>query len=101
MSATKKQQALKEIFIHFSSPSEKYEKIIELGRALPPLSSSARTQENLVQGCQSILYLETTIEDGRLYFNADSEALISKGVAALLIYVYSGQPPEAIFKEPP
>ncbi len=101
MSAAEKQNALKEIFINLSSRDEKYEKIIEMGRALPPLSPSARTQENLVQGCQSLLYLETTSKEGRLCFNADSEALISKGLAALLIYVYSGEPPEALFKEPP
>ena len=101
MSATDKQQILVEIFQKFSSMDEKYEKIIEMGRALPPLSETAHIQENLVQGCQSILYLETEVRDGKVYFNADSEALISKGLAALLIYVYSGELPEALFKEPP
>lgn len=101
MTATQKQQAIKEIFSRFSSPDEKYEKIIEMGRSLPPYSPAAKTEENLVSGCQSILYLETTYKDGLVYFNADSEALISKGLAALLIYVYSGQPPDALFKEPP
>lgn len=72
-----------------------------MGRALPWLSEHARIQENLVQGCQSILYLEAELKDSKIYFNADSEALISKGLAALLIYVYSGQAPEALFKEPP
>ncbi len=101
MTATEKQQKLKEIFQSFSSPDEKYEKIIEMGRMLPPISPAAKIEENLVQGCQSLLYLETHLKDGLIYFNADSEALISKGLAALLIEVYSGQPPEALFKEPP
>ncbi len=95
------QKKLIENFLHFSSPDEKYEKIIEMGRALLPLTPEARVEKNLVQGCQSILYLETSYKDGLIYFNADSEALISKGLAALLIYVYSGKPPEILFKEPP
>jgi cysteine desulfuration protein SufE len=68
---------------------------------LSPISPVARNEKNLVQGCQSILYLETDFKEGLIYFNADSEALISKGLAALLIEVYSGQTPEALFKEPP
>ena len=80
---------------------EKYEKIIEMGRALPRLPDISRIQENLVQGCQSILYLETAFKDGKIYFNADSEALISKGLAALLIRAYSGETQEAILKCPP
>lgn len=101
MSVAEKQQEIKEVFNSFALPDAKYEKIIELGKELPPLSPSARIQENLVQGCQSILYLETSVKDGLIYFNADSDALISKGLAALLIYVYSGEKPEALLKEPP
>ncbi len=101
MAALEKQQKLKEIFLSFSSPEEKYEKIIEMGRQLPPLSPTARTEQNLVSGCQSLLYLEVEMRDGLIYFNADSEALISKGLAALLIEVYSGTPPETLFKVPP
>ncbi len=96
-----KQSDLKNAFIAFEDPSQKYEKIIEMGRELSPISPAARIEQNLVSGCQSILYLETHLKDDLIYFNADSEALISKGLAALLIYVYSGQPPEALLKEPP
>jgi cysteine desulfuration protein SufE len=95
------QKKLIENFLHFPSLDEKYEKIIDMGRGLSPLTPEARVEKNLVQGCQSILYLETSYKDGLIYFNADSEALISKGLAALLIYVYSGKPPEILFKEPP
>lgn len=100
MSTCEKQRNIKEIFYSLS-PEEKYEKIIEMGRALPPLPNSARVPENLVQGCQSVMYLETTFKDGLVFFKADSEALISKGLAALLIEVYSGQRPEALIQEPP
>lgn len=89
------------IFSKFSSPQEKYEKIIEMGRQLPPLTPEARLEKNLVNGCQSRLYLEAELQDNLLYFRADSDALISKGLAALLIEVYSGQPPESTLKEPP
>lgn len=98
---SEKQQSLIKFFLNLSSTEEKYEKIIEMGRKLPPLSSSARLEKNLVIGCQSILYLETEFKKGLIYFNADSEALISKGLAALLIEIYSGQPPEDLLKVPP
>ena len=100
MTCSEKQLFIKEIFYSLS-PEEKYEKIIEMGRAMLPLPDSARVPENLVQGCQSVMYLEATFKDGVVFFNADSEALISKGLAAILIEVYSGQPPEALIKEPP
>jgi cysteine desulfuration protein SufE len=100
MTATDKQHAIKEIF-YLLTPEQKYEKIIEMGRALPPLSDAARVPENLVHGCQSVMHLETTFKDGRVYFNADSEALISKGLAALLIAAYSGEPPASLLQHPP
>jgi cysteine desulfuration protein SufE len=99
--AQEKQHIIKEIFSKFPSPAEKYEKIIDMGRKLPPFSPAARIEKNLVSGCQSLLYLQATVVDKLVYFNADSDALISKGLAALLIEVYSGQPPETLLKEPP
>lgn len=101
MDAVNKQFELKKIFSSLSTAQEKYEKIIEMGRNLPLLSPEARIEQNLVPGCQSLLYLETLYRDGLIYFKADSEALISKGLAALLIYVYSEQPADSIFKHPP
>jgi len=91
-----KQNQLKKMFVSCSSKHDRYEKIIELGQQLPSFNPASRIETNLVSGCQSIMYLETTLQDGKVYFNADSEALISKGLAALLIYVYSGQPPETL-----
>lgn len=95
-----KQDALKKIFSTCSTPESRYEKIIELGRQLPPFNPSAKLPDNLVPGCQSIMHLETTFIDGKIIFNADSEALISKGLAALLIMVYSNEPPEALIDCP-
>ena len=100
MGTNEKQHRLISIFLNLSL-EEKYEKIITMGRALPILPPSARSEKNLVRGCQSLLYLDTELRGDLIYFNADSEALISKGLAALLIEVYSGESPEALFKEPP
>ena len=98
---TEKENQLKALFAACSSKEEKYQKIIELGQKLPPLDKSFKTEENLVQGCQSIMHLHCWEEDGKLFFLADSAALISKGLAALLIFVYSGQPKEALLNSPP
>lgn len=96
-----KQNEIKKIFASCPSKESRYEKIIELGTKLPPLDPSSKIEANLVSGCQSIMYLETTFKDGKIYFNADSEALISKGLAAILIFVYTGQLPQALIHCPP
>jgi cysteine desulfuration protein SufE len=100
-SCLQKQDELKSIFATCSTPEARYEKIIKLGRQLQPFNPAARIPANLVPGCQSILYLEASLDHGRLILNADSEALISKGLAALLIKVYSGETPETIANCPP
>ncbi|MGR3973519.1 MAG: SufE family protein [Candidatus Rhabdochlamydia sp.] len=100
-SPTEKGQQLKEAFAQLLSFEKKYEKIIIMGKELPSFPTEAKCEKNLVVGCQSLLFLETTYQDGLIYFKADSEALISKGLAALLIAVYSGALPEALIKEPP
>lgn len=78
-----------------------YQKIICLGRTLLPISSQAKTEENRVTGCQSLLYLHSELKDGKIFFYADSDALISKGLAALLIDFYNGSTPEEVLKVPP
>ncbi len=95
-----KQTELKQIFALCPTSEAKYQKIIELGKNLPPFDPAQMVTENIVQGCQSIMYLHSHLEDGKLFFNASSEALISKGLAALLIFVYSGEAPETILKAP-
>lgn len=92
---------LKSTFSCCTSAEAKYKKIIELGQHLPPFNPEAKVSANLVHGCQSVMYLETISKDGRVFFNADSEALISRGLAALLIKAYSGQLAEIILKCPP
>jgi cysteine desulfuration protein SufE len=100
-SCLQKQDAIKAIFAVCLTPEARYQKIIELGRQLPAFNPSARIPTNLVPGCQSIMYLEAIFQNSVLILNADSEALISKGLAALLIYVYSGETPVTVANCPP
>jgi cysteine desulfuration protein SufE len=100
-SCLKKQQQLREIFSTCPTPEARYQKIIDFGRQLPPLSEQHKTPHNLVKGCQSLMYLHSHLSEDRLIFEAYSDALISLGLAALLIYVYSGETPETVLKCPP
>jgi cysteine desulfuration protein SufE len=96
-----KQRALKEIFASCSNQEAKYQKIMEFGKALAKLDPTLKTPKNEVSGCQSKMYLHTLAEGDKLYFQAESDALISAGLAALLIKVYSGETAETILKCPP
>lgn len=100
-SCEKKQKHLKEIFATCASNEERYQKIILLGESLPPLADKHKTPENLVVGCQSQMYLHHELVNQKLYFSAHSDALISKGLAALLIHIYNEETPETIIKYPP
>lgn len=80
---------------------ERYRELIRMGQSLPLFPSEFKTPDRVVRGCQSTLYLVLIQENGKCFFQADSEALISKGLAALLISVYSGETSEIILKHPP
>ena len=75
---------------------DKYSYLIDLGATLETLPESARTEENLIKGCQSRVWLDWEVKDGKLYFTADSDAIITKGIISLLISVYSGRSAEEI-----
>lgn len=92
---------LKKEFLSLSTPEKKYQKLMELGRTLAPYPEEEKTAAHLVKGCQSQLYLYATLQEGKVYFKASSDALISAGLAALLISVYSGLSPIEILKCPP
>jgi cysteine desulfuration protein SufE len=96
----KKCAAVKKLF-DSSSSEERYQILIKIGRELSPLSPSEKIPENIVQGCQSILYLAAEERDGKMFFKAESDALISSGLAALLIALYSGESRETILTQPP
>ena len=75
---------------------DKYAYLVELGGGLTGMSEAQKTEENLIKGCQSKVWLHAELRDGLLYFVADSDAIITKGIVALLIRVFSGQSPADI-----
>lgn len=97
MSIDEKVEQILRIFSE-SSSEEKYEKIIELGQMLSELSPTYKVDKNFVTGCQSKLYLYSYVRNGKIYFEAEADALISSGLASLLIQVYNGQSPEEVVK---
>ena len=92
---------VKNLFSNCLNQQDRYQKIIELGRVLTPLHPDYQIEGNIVKGCQSIVYLHSEIQDGKMYFSASSEALISSGLAALLIKAYNGHSPEFVLKSKP
>ena len=90
------QKQIVEEFSLFSDWMEKYEYLIEIGKALSPFPEALKKEENLIAGCQSRVWLYTTMEDGKLFFLADSDAIITKGIVSLLIRVFSGHSPQEI-----
>ncbi len=75
---------------------DKYEHLIELGKSLPLIDPKYKTEEYLINGCQSLVWLNAEMKDNRVVFTADSDAIITKGMIALLIRVLSNQKPEDI-----
>ena len=87
-----------EEFALFDDWMEKYEYIIDLGKDLPLIDEAKKTEDRLIHGCQSRVWVEAEVLDDRMCFTADSEAIITKGIISLLIRVLSNQTPENIVK---
>jgi len=85
-----------EEFALFDSWDDKYEYIIDLGKRLPALDPKYKIDENRVRGCQSSVWLTANYKDGKLFFDADSDAMIVKGLISMLIRVLSGRTPDEI-----
>lgn len=100
MSIAQKQQDLIEEFGMFSDWTEKYEYLIELGKDLPLIDPQYKTAEYLIKGCQSQVWLRADKVEGKVVFTADSDAIITKGIVALLINVLSNETPEVIINDP-
>ena len=83
-------------FSDFDDWMDKYQMLIDLGNDLEPLDDKYKTEQNLIDGCQSRVWLQCDMVDGRLVFTADSDALIVKGIIALLIQVLSNHTPKEI-----
>lgn len=89
-------QSVIEDFSMYDEWLDKYEYLIDLGKNLEAYPESEKTDDKLIKGCQSRVWLDWRLEDGKLWFKADSDAIITKGIISLLINVYSGRTPKEI-----
>lgn len=96
MTLEEKKQQVIEDFSLYDEWLDKYEYLIELGKSLEAFPEGKKTEDRLIKGCQSRVWLDAEERDGRLYFTADSDAIITRGIIALLIDVYSGRTREEI-----
>ncbi|WP_343748508.1 SufE family protein [Fluviicola sp.] len=98
MSIEEKQQEIIDDFAIYDDWMEKYEYIIELGKDLPLIDPSKKTDDRLIEGCQSKVWLDAAIDHDKLRLTADSDAIITKGIIGLLVRVYDNESPEDIVR---
>ncbi len=92
------QEEIIDEFSMFEDWMERYEYIIELGKSLPIIADEYKLDENLIKGCQSKVWMHSEIDTDKIKFTADSDAILTKGIVALLLRVYSDQTPKAILE---
>ena len=90
------QEEIVEEFSMFEDWMQRYEYMIELGKSLPLIDPEYKTEDNIIKGCQSKVWIHADLEGDKLVFTADSDAIITKGIIAVLIRVFSNQHPDAI-----
>lgn len=90
------QEEIIDEFAMFDDWMERYEYLIELGRSLPLIEDQYKTDDNIIKGCQSKVWIHSNIEADKVNFTADSDAILTKGMVALLLRVFSNQSPDAI-----
>ncbi|MGB0528074.1 MAG: SufE family protein [Flavobacteriaceae bacterium] len=90
------QEEIKEEFMQFEDWMERYEYMIDLGRGLPLIDEAYKTDEYIIKGCQSKVWVYAELNDDKLVFTADSDAIITKGIIAILIRAFSNQHPSDI-----
>jgi len=90
------QEEIIDEFSMFDDWMQKYEYMIDLGKSLPIIQENLKTEDRLITGCQSKVWLDATLENGKIEYTADSDAIITKGIIAILLRVFSNQTPEAI-----
>lgn len=96
MTIAERQDQIIDDFAIFDDWMDKYEYIIQLGKELPIIDEKYKTEENIIKGCQSKVWLHADHTDGKLYFTADSDAIITKGLVSMVVQVLSGQTPQDI-----
>ena len=90
MTIQEKQKEIVEEFDFLDDWEQKYEYIIDLGKSLPGISEEKKKEEYLIKGCQSRVWLDPEYKEGKLFFNADSDGILPKGIVSLLVSIYSG-----------
>jgi len=85
-------------FSMFDEWDERYQYVIDLGKSLPLIDPEYKTESNIIKGCQSKVWLHAEQQDGNIVFTADSDAILTKGLIAIMIRVFSNQKPEAILE---
>ena len=90
------QERIVENFSLFDDWEGKYEYLIDMGKKLKPLDDQYKVEENIIKGCQSTVWLASSFEDGKVFFKADSDAIIVKGLVSMLIEVLSGHKPDEV-----
>lgn len=93
-----REEEITDEFSLFDSWEEKYEYIIDLGKKLEPLDDKFKVGENIIKGCQSTVWLTSEFRNGKVFYKADSDAVIVKGLVSMLIKVLSGHEPDEILK---
>ncbi|MDQ0592285.1 cysteine desulfuration protein SufE [Chryseobacterium ginsenosidimutans] len=96
MTIKEKQQELIDEFAFLEDWEQKYEYIIDLGKELKGLEESKKTDDNLIKGCQSKVWIDAEYKDGKLFFEADSDGILPKGIVSLLVSIYSGHSTQEI-----
>jgi len=92
------QEEIVDEFSMFEDWMERYEYIIDLGKSLPLIDESYKLDENLIKGCQSKVWIYSDVDADKVVFTADSDAILTKGIVALLLRVFSNQTPKAIIE---
>lgn len=90
------QEELIDEFSMFDDWMQRYEYMIDLGKSLPLIDENLKNDDKLIKGCQSKVWLNSEMKDGKIIFTADSDAIITKGIIAILVRVFSNQKPQAI-----
>lgn len=98
MTIEEKQQEIIDEFTIFEDWMDKYQYLVDLSKSLKPFPEEYRTDDNLIKGCQSRVWIFAVKKDGKINFYGDSDAIIVKGIVSLLINVFSGFTPEEILK---
>lgn len=92
------QEEIIDEFSMFDDWMQRYEYIIDLGKSLPLIDTNYKTDDNLIKGCQSKVWLHSEVENNKIKYTADSDAILTKGIVALLLRVFSNQQPKDILE---